>query len=188
MITKLINPFRYLAGTRALILGLAAILATAVIGYFSKTNFPDVISTKVGYSQPLYIGIINNLCNWIALSSILYIASLIFSKSKVRPIDVFGTQALARFPYLLVSTTGFAWNALGVDLKKSLSPVEITIIIPILLISVMLTVWLVVLMYNAFRESSNIKGNKSILIYTVSLLLAVALSILLSKGIASLIA
>jgi len=42
-------------------------------------------------------------------------------------------------------------------------------------------------MYNAFKESSNIKGNRSILIYTVSLLIAVVLSILLSKGVNSLV-
>ena len=46
MIKKLINPFQYLAGLKSLILGIAIILVTSIVGYFSNTQFPDIISVK----------------------------------------------------------------------------------------------------------------------------------------------
>ncbi len=193
MIPRLTNPFRYLAGGGALTLGLAAILATSVVGYYSGTNFPDVLSVKVGYNEPFYAGLIHNLSSWIALGSILYIASLIFSKSSVRAVDIFGTQALARFPYLIAATTGFSnapiafsnymlWKTLKVGTPTSISSGEIAIAILILAGTIILTIWQVVLMYNAFKESSNIKGGKSIILFAVSLIMATVASAYLAHG------
>jgi hypothetical protein len=198
MLKMLINPFRYIAGVRSLLIGLAIILATALLGHLSETNFPDVMSVKIGYTSTFLESLTNNLCDWIAISAILYVASLIFSKSRVRIVDILGTQALARAPYLIASCMGFfeasekfgkylLWENLKIGKPVTISAFEITLAIAVVVALLMLTIWLVVLMYNAFKESSNIKGNKSILIYTVSLLVAIVLSMLLSKGVTSLI-
>ncbi len=39
----LFNPFKYIAGAKALLIGLALMLATAVIASFSLTHFDGVI-------------------------------------------------------------------------------------------------------------------------------------------------
>lgn len=198
MINMLFNPFRYVAGFRSLIIGLSLVVATSFLGHLCGTYFSDVISVKVGYTPTFIESLINNLCNWLTISAILYVAAITFSKSKVRLVDIFGTQALARAPYLIASCLGLSeatdkfgkyilWENLRMGSPVSISNSEIALAIALMVLTIMITIWLIVLMYNAFKESSNIKGNKSILIYTVSLLLAVVLSILLSKGVTSII-
>lgn len=178
MISKLINPFKYIAGGLSLFAGLAVLIATALLGYLSHTHFPDLISVKVGVSFPAWYYLIQSLINWLVFSLLLWLCAIIASKSSVRAIDIFGTQALARSPYLLASLTGFSkapelygkyvlWKNLQIG-----EPVEITTMASItsvlfIIITIILTIWMVTLMYNAFRVSSNLKGMKLNLIFIV---------------------
>lgn len=176
MISKLNNPFKYIAGGLSLFIGLAVLIATALIGYLSHTHFPDLISVKVGTNFPVWYYLIQSLINWFVFSLLLWLTAIIASKSSVRAIDIFGTQALARSPYLLASLTGFSkapelygkymlWKNLQIG-----DPVEITTLTSVtavifIILTIILTVWMVTLMYNAFRVSSNLKGTKLNLIF-----------------------
>ncbi|RLD67029.1 MAG: hypothetical protein DRI95_05570 [Bacteroidetes bacterium] len=192
MITKLINPFRYIAGGYSLMIGIVILFFTALIGFLSNTHFPDIISVKTSSDFPFNYHIFQIFSNWIIVSFILYIISIIASNSKVRIIDIFGTQALARFPYLIVSFIGFSssLNNLGKNLTRQFiqqgEPVElsvftIVIAISLIFITLFLTVWLIVLMYNAFKISANLKGYKSILLFIAGLIISIFLSGLISN-------
>ncbi len=187
MFNKLINPFRYIAGGQSLFIGLLFITATSVTGYFSHTNFPDVISVKIEIEMPVMYYLIQGLINWLVLSTVFYIAAVIFSKSSVRIIDIYGTQALARAPYLLAAFTGFSeslnnfgryilWTMLQQGESIHLSAFEIALAILILSITVLLTVWMITLMFNAFKVSSNIKGTKLILIFITGLIISIIIT------------
>lgn len=187
MIKKLVNPFQYLAGLKSLILGLAIILATAVIGYYSNTHFPDIISVKICHDFSIWYFVIQGLLNWFILSTIFYFASIITSKSSVRPIDIYGTQALARFPYLLASFMGFSdalndfskhllWTLLKKGEPIEISSLQIVIAILILASSLILTIWLIALMFNAFKVSANLKGNKLVFTFIICLILSLVAS------------
>ncbi len=176
MIAKLINPFKYIAGGKSLILGILVLLATGVTGYFSHTHFPDLVSVKVGANFPILYFIIQSLANWFVFSLLLWLSAIIASKSSVRLVDVLGTQALARFPYFIAAFFSFSgaleqygkyliWKNLQVG-----EPIEITTsatvtAIIFMFLTIMLTVWMVTLMYNAFRVSTNLKGPKLYLIF-----------------------
>ena len=168
MIKKFINPFEYIAGVNSLGLGILILLLTSVIGYFSNTHFPDLISVKV------------------------YLAAIIFSKSSIRLIDIFGTQALARSPYLFASLVGFSnsMNTFGRYLvwtyMKQGEPVDITtfqIIIALMLtvFVILLTIWLIILMFNAFKVSANLKGIKLSIIFIVVLIISMIFSVFTNK-------
>lgn len=192
MITKLFNPFKYIAGGYSLIIGVLVLLFTALIGFYSNTHFPDLISVKTGPNFPIQNLIIQSLSNWIVVSSIFYFISLIVSNSKVRAIDIFGTQALARFPYLIASFIGFSnsvdnfgkyilWELLQQGDPIELNAGDITMAILLMILTLLLTIWLVILMYNAFKVSANLKGYKLNLLFIAGFILSLFLTVLISN-------
>src|SRR5208283_4116470 len=108
MISLLFNPFKFIAGIKSLVLGLVIIAATAYFGFLSHTNFPDLISVKICPPFSLGFFLWQSLSNWLVFSIVLYVGSLIVSRSSIRFIDILGTQALARYPYVFCSLTGFS--------------------------------------------------------------------------------
>ena len=58
-----------------------------------------------------------------------------------------------------------------------------TVVMAILLIvgTLVLTIWLVGLMYNAFKVSANLKGSKSVLLFIAGLIVSIILSGLISN-------
>ena len=187
MIRKLINPFNYIAGAKSLLIGLAIIFITSLTGYYSNTFFPDILSVKTGVELTFKVSLLFNIVNWLSISLLLYIASLIFSKSSVRFIDLFGTQALARSPYLLAALLGFSksinrlgeyflWKYLSIGEPTDISSLEMTIAVVLLTLIVIISIWMITLMYNAFKVSSNIKGGKSVTIFIIVFILSIILS------------
>jgi hypothetical protein len=192
MLKKLINPFVYIAGTRSLLWGIKIILITSVFGYFLNIHFPDVISVKIGPDFPFLYHIIQSFSNWIILSVILYLISIFFSKSKIRIIDVLGTQALARFPYLIAPFTGIPkspqvfsqyilYEYLGTGDPIAITTQDIIVTIIIILFTIFLTIWMIALMYNAFKVSTNMKGSKSVIIFIVGLVVSIVITTLITS-------
>jgi hypothetical protein len=172
------NPFKYVAGAKALILGILIILITAFIGFLSNTHFPDLISVKLCSDLPVSYFVLQSLSNWLIFSTILYLCAIIVSTSSIRAIDIFGTQALARFPYLIAAFIGFSdsitkfgkytlWTYFKIGEPITLSTSSAVIAVSILILTLLLSIWLVVLMYNAFKVSSNLKGTKSIVLFII---------------------
>jgi hypothetical protein len=183
----LFNPFRYIAGWESLAVGILVLLGTSVIGYYSHIHFPDVISVKTNSGIPYYVLLVENGLNWLVPSMLFYIAALIFSPSSVRIVDVFGTQALARSPYLIVAITGFSgtldkfgqytmWKSLNIGEPVAMSTGEIMLAITLILFMILSTIWMVVLMYNAFKVSANIKGSKLTIVFIVAMVISTAIT------------
>lgn len=192
MIRKLINPFNYIAGFKSLIIGLLVIIFTSVIGYYSNTHFPDIISVKACPDFPILYFIVQGLLNWLVVSSLFYFAALVFSKSSVRAIDIYGTQALSRIPYLFVAFIGFfktvekfsnqiLWTLMQQGESVDITVVEIIFAIIIMVVTLLLTIWLITLMFNAFKVSANIKGTRLILIFIVVLIVSIILTLALTN-------
>lgn len=190
-IKRLFNPFEYIAGSYSLIIGVLIILFTSLISFFSNTHFTDVISVKTGANYPMYYYIIQNLLNWVVISSILSFIAMFFSKSRIRIIDIFGTQALARAPYLLAALIGFSssvdhlgkyilWHFMQLGEPIELGILAMVIAISLVVFTLLLSVWLIALMYNAFSVSANLKGFKSIILFVAGLIISIIISSLLN--------
>ena len=171
----LFNPFVYIAGTKAFIIGWAIILVTAVLAFFTHTHFDGAIDIHFGRPTPWINCIIEPLVDWTFLVICLYILGRIASESSVRFIDFAGTLALARWPMLLATFLGFI-PVPHIDPKTSLKDIEITAMTPSVIILGVLTipliVWLVALLYNAFSVSANLKGRKAAWTFIAGLVMA----------------
>jgi hypothetical protein len=192
MIKKLTNPFENIAGAKSLIWGVLIILFTSIIGYFSNTHFPGIISVKTSPDFPVLYFIIQGFLNWLVVSTFFYFASILFSKPSVRAIDIYGTQALSRTPYLPASFIGFSgaienfgkyllWNLLQKGEPTEITTVGIIAAILLIVITLLLTIWQVVLMFNAFKVSANLKGNKLTLIFIGVLIASMIASSILNN-------
>jgi len=189
---KLLNPFRYIAGWESLAAGVIVLLLTSVIGYFSHIHFPDLISVKTNYGLPFSVLLAQGVSNWLLFSIFIYIAALIFSSSKVRAVDIFGTQSLARFPYIFAALTGFSgafnkfgnylmWTALHTGEPVQITTGEIALAISLMLITLLLTAWMITLMFNAFKVSANLKGAKLIVPFIVSFIASLVVTGIISN-------
>ena len=167
MTTWLFNPFTYVAGLKSLLIGWALMLLTAFIAHYSGAHFDGAIDVH-GSSKvfPAWCFFMEQLIAWGSLVITIFLAGLFFSTSSVRFIDVAGTVALARGPLLIIAILHFAISQPEMDL------VDIVII----LIEVVFIIWMIALLYNAFKVSCNMKGNKAAGLFIVSLVVAEVIS------------
>ena len=181
----LFNPFYYIAGGKALMIGIAVMLITGLFANFGGFRFNGLLDFHLGLSgQPWWINISEILISWLIFSSLLLISGKLVSKSGVRSIDVFGTQALARSPYLFASLVAFIpglhrfAEKLITDQTALLrfSP-DMIIFISATIFIVLMAVWMVALMYRAFSVSCNVVGKTAVSVFIISLLVGEILSL-----------
>lgn len=171
MNTWLLRPFTYIAGSKALLAGWMMMLITSVVAYFSKTHFDGAIDAHIGTTvTPYFIYLLETLLSWGCMVLACYAAAAFFARTSFRLIDIAGTLALARAPLLLVALINFAMPATVV-------PTAITpMVIVLALICLPIFIWMLVLMYQAFSISVNLKGNKAVIIFIITLLVAEVVS------------
>ncbi len=85
----LFNPFEYFAGTASLIVGIIIILFTSWLAYYSGIHYNGF--TQVIFSKNTFFKyyLAENIIHWLIISFLFYLAGVLWSKSKVRVIDVF---------------------------------------------------------------------------------------------------
>lgn len=164
----LFNPFVRIAGFHSLVYGLIAIAISAMIGYINAAHFDGVLDFHVGRNAPIHVFFIQGLMNWLILSFILFVCGITLSKSKIRLIDVFGTQALARWPMLILTSIVFIPFFNNTSSTSSSGVLQI--------ISYLIIIWMVSLMYNAYKISCNLRGTKLIASFIGGLISAEILS------------
>jgi hypothetical protein len=124
------------------------------------------------------------MISWLIFSCLLLISGKVLSRSRVRSIDVFGTQALARFPYFFVSLVAFipAVNRFVDKLMtdpaalQNFSP-DMILFASAMIFVVLMAVWMVALMYRAFSISCNVAGKAAVSVFIAALLIGEILSL-----------
>jgi len=175
MKTWLFNPFTYIAGGRALIIGLIVMTITLSTAFYSNTHFDGAIDAHIGLQAPFLLYVFEQLIAWGSVVLIFFLAGMILSSSRFRFIDIAGTAALARAPMLLVAIAGFIpalHNAKPDHIDNTVIALSFIMLIPI--------IWLIALLYNAFTISINVKGTKAIAGFITALILAEVLSVSLN--------
>ena len=99
----LFNPFRFIAGMESLLLGLFAIGLAGFLGAYSNTHFDGVLDAHTGAAAPMWCFLTEGFVSWICMAVVLAVFGKIASKTSFRMIDLFGTQALARWPTVIVA-------------------------------------------------------------------------------------
>lgn len=183
----LFNPFRFIAGFQALLIGLAIILLSGYIGSLSNTHFDGMLDVHTGRAAPVWFFLAEGVINWMSLALPLFFFGLIVSRSSFRFVDVLGTQALARWPYLIVSLVMFPDANRRISeyilsqitqaaSTATIGPADIVVFVLAMIATVLMVIWMVELMYKAYSVSCNIKGAGAVVTFIVSLIGAEILS------------
>jgi len=177
----LFNPFHRVAGGKALALGIVSLLAAALLGSLGNAHFDGVLDFHQGPSAPVGLYVCEGLVDWLALSIPLLLTGKLILRSRGRIVDVLGTQALARFPSVLTAglallpphrriiqqlTSGQVQNLR--DLQAQ--PPDMIVFAMVVLVIILMTIWMVALMYRAFSVSCNLRGGKAIGVFIGALI------------------
>ena len=176
----LYNPFEWIAGWKAFVIGIIIVCVTVVVGHLGSTYFygiqvkhiPDISLLTAFLLQVTGLGI---------TTLIMYLVSVIAAKG-VRFQDVLGTVTLARYPFLLAALAGFLITSETLDSILNGTKMETQAIIQLSVsgIIMMLVIILgVALLYNAFKVSTNIKGAKGVFLFILIMILSEIATILI---------
>ncbi|MDF1825548.1 MAG: hypothetical protein P1U68_12955 [Verrucomicrobiales bacterium] len=188
------NPFRFFAGSTALISGIGIVLATGAIASVSSTHFDGVLDTHVGFPAPLWFFLLEGIVNWISLASCLWLgAVLLREKRAFRALDLFGTQALARWPFIITALVcllpgvqtyqkkllALAKSGETVLLPPAGTPTELASFWGAALVMIFVTIWFVALAWKSFRISCDARGGRAIVTFILAIVIAEVISKLL---------
>lgn len=181
----LFNPFYYIAGGKALMIGIVVMLTTGLFANLGKARFNGLLDFRIGLpAQPWWLNVSEVLISWLIFSCLLLISGKFVSKSRVRAIDVFGTQALARTPYLFASLFALIPATHRFVQKMAINPtalqqvsLDMLIYISMAIFTILMMVWMVLLMYRAFSISCNAIGKSAVSVFIVSLIVGEILSL-----------
>ena len=168
----LFNPFKRIAGWKALAIGICFLSLIAILGKVNNLFLGGIFCVSIFFSQTFIESFLTQIISVGVLTLVMWIAGIIFSKSKIRIIDVAGTMALSRAPLLFVVLLGF----LPFFPKNT---VEIVQMIIFGLICLILTIWMIVLMYNAYSVSCNLSGIRGKVSFTGALVIVESLLIII---------
>jgi hypothetical protein len=159
------NPFTYIAGFKSLIGGAIIVLLTAWICFISGTHNYGLINVNFASDMPFSSYLAEHAIHWIAVTLTLYSAGLLFSKSRIRFIDVLGTQGISKLPLLVLPVARL------VPVFASF-PVNSINMYFLFVLHIIMVIWSVALMFNAFKISCNVKGQRLVVSFILALLLA----------------
>ena len=168
----LFNPFRYIAGAKALVMGYLFIIASALMLYSGNLIQDSYIHIGMAEASLWYVGAMQ-IVWWLLPALLLYLCGLALSKSKIRIIDILGTTAFAQLILLLM----IAPMLLPVVMNNMLESVaslqtgavpDMAEFTPMIIYSIWSLICLVVFYiwnYNAFAISCNVGGWKAIVAF-----------------------
>ncbi len=181
--TWLFNPFYFWGGSKLLYAGLTVIAAHIPMALFFNARFAGALDMHVHLSQPsMQTILIDVTVAWLAMAVCMYIAAQIFEPA-VRMIDIAGATALARLPMLLgiIPAYLFAPDTDSVDDLLSIQGMDLAILVAGALVVFVFFVWFLILLFNALKVNSNLKGWKLGVSYISVLIVAEIISVYLIR-------
>ena len=185
----LFKPFIFIAGGKALLTGVIILIVSGAVCYFSNCHFDGLLDFHFGSinKSPLWIYLCEGLINWSVIALLITVSARLITRSRYRVVDVFGTLALARAPYLITVLItllpGAGRYAQYIGLKVFNTPVSITpapfdvyVFYTVTITGLVMTIWSVLLMYRAFSISCNSKGKKAVFYFIIIVLFSEVLS------------
>lgn len=181
---RLINPFLYIAGGKALAWGLAIIAIETAwfcgIGFIQDSYLHFAPAPAV---NTLVKTAAMQLAMWLSPALLLWLCGLMLSRSKIRLIDILGTTALAQAPLLLLLLP-LSIGRLNDMLKAAAEAVrsggvpELPTVLLLLygLWGLAVIILFYIRNYQAFSVSCNLRGWRAAVPFIVVVLLVTVLS------------
>lgn len=187
MKTRIFNPFIHIAGMKAFLFGLAIAVLSMVLGFIFNARFDGVIDLHYNDAVLIQEVIFDQLNILISVTLCFFIAGKIFAKNNVRLIDILGTSAFARFPFLVLPFFNINQKMWLISEKMiqsmltnpesiGLETADIVYLIISSFVSLLAIFWYITLLFNAYKVSTNLKSGKLIGSFIGALLLAEIIS------------
>jgi len=185
LVALLFDPFSCFRGTKALGIGLAAIVFAGLLGSLGSTHFDGVLDTHVGFRGPRWLFLLEGIIDWVCLFGTLFVAAKLASKAPLRVMDLLGTQALARWPTVLICAVTLppAFQRGGEVIVASVSRgrldfggSDVIVFLLVTAVTIPIIAWMVWLMYQSYATSSGLKGGKAVGTFIAGILVAEILS------------
>lgn len=186
MRSGIINPFIRIAGSRALIVGLLGILLAGMFGYLTGTHFDGVFDIHFSGEKRWYVFPAAGILNWLSLVLVFGVFSLLLAKGRFRWIDVLGTQAFARIPFILAPLAGLFLDRDRLSAQMTgmmqdgvmpdFSTLDITSLALTVLIILFISLWTITWSWHAYTHSANLKGSNAAISFIGGLILAELIS------------
>lgn len=161
----LINPFIRIAGYRSLFIGFAGLLLISFISFITGTHLIGLLNVSFAKDSKFVYYFLEHIIGWIAIFTFLFLSGIILSKTKFRLIDVLGTTLLARLPLIIAPII----RLLPYFQSFVIQSWEMYFIYGVYLLS---AIWTIVLLFNAFKISCNLKNERLIISFAVGLILS----------------
>jgi len=183
--TWLFNPFLFVGGERILLIGLIIAAVHIPIGYFLNVRFDGAIDmhlvpTDVGLLTP----VIDVLIAWLSMAGCMFAAAKIF-QSPMRLIDIAGAVLVARIPLLLSIGPVLLLEPdfQSIEELLNLQGSELYQLAALSVISLLFLIWFIVLLFNAFKINSNLKGARLWIGFIGSAIIAEIISIMIQQAV-----
>jgi len=185
--SRLFNPFATVNGWPALRLGLAAMAVASLIGWLGRTHFDGVLDVHTGAGAPYAFHLAESLLDWLAMALAVYAVGSILNRRWASPVQVLGTQALARAPMMLAVLPGLlpgfrryaehlAAGVLG-KLPVVRPGMADTVIFWLgVVVMVAAVIWMVALMWKGFSVCFKARGTRAVVAFIFAIIVAEALS------------
>lgn len=173
----MINPFTRIAGWQALGLGLVIVVLTGITGTFSHVAFDGVIDMHLTQELTPEHSFEFLAIDIVSLVLVMTITGFIISKG-FRFIDILGTMTLAKAPYLILAIAGYFTVSPDINeiMKNPFIVFQSVSFIILTLLSVPITIWTIILMFNALKTSCGVKGSKLTIAFIIALLISEIIS------------
>lgn len=179
------NPFEKLAGFRALAIGAVGIMVSVFMGTMFNARFDGLLNLHFVANANLWLVLADQIINLLSISICFYIISMVLSLGKVRFIDVLGCNAFALSPMAIlpvVNISGY-WSDLSVEISgkpdmtpRILSNLDTGVMIFTVTIALIVLIWHILWLYNAYKVASGFKGKKLLYSFIAGLVGAIMLS------------
>jgi len=180
----LFTPFHYVAGGTALVIGVVAVLVAGWVGWLSGSVFDGVLGMHFQHLS-LRTSLLACGVDWLSLALVLLVVGKLMSRTSFRALDLFGTQAFARWPLLLAAVAALlprfeqTTNAILPMLRGAevqLTAGDLVGLAVVMLVTIVAFVWTVALMYQSYRVCCNVRGVAAVVSFVAGLLIAQVVS------------
>ena len=177
------NPFEKVAGWKAFGIGIVILAITTVVGYWGDTVFYG-IQIKVNPNITWSLALSLQALGLAVTVAVMYITALLFAKH-IRFQDILGTVTLAKYPLILMAllSLAFGYKLASIDvntiINNGITFSDYTLLFIFGIISILVLVWVIALLYNAFKVSTNLKGVKCGVLFTAIMLVSEIITIVL---------
>lgn len=176
-----VNPYRRIAGWEAALSGLLILLIATLTGKYSSTVFDGAIDLHLVQHTDFSFAFGSMAIGIVSLIAVMSLAGYIAAKG-FRLIDMAGTILLSKAPLLLASLAGFLTTVPNPeDMQKNPAMLlqSSSFLLVTFLLILPLSVWSIVLLFNAFKTVTGAKGSRLAVAFIVGLVVAEIVSVVL---------